>query len=152
MPYLPLRHTTRLVAIESVTQALQKSGLEFDSIVCCGLSGALVAPAVAANLNKNLVIVRKGESTHGDTVEIDYNVKFKNYVIVDDLVETGKTITNIKKQISRVFNEPRDKVECVGVYFYSQAPTAVYYIRFKEKFSKLWTGASDGPLSEERHD
>lgn len=74
------------------------SKLKFDSIAYTGHSGALVAIPVAIALKKHLIIVRKPhEKSHGVAIEKDNNAK--RCLIVDDFIETGKTIRRIKKYL-----------------------------------------------------
>jgi orotate phosphoribosyltransferase-like protein len=80
---------------------------KFDTIAFSGMSGAIIAPAIALAMNKALVLVRKkGDSTHSD-YEVEGNCEAKRYVIVDDFIETGKTRDYIKERMS--FFAPRSK-------------------------------------------
>jgi adenine/guanine phosphoribosyltransferase-like PRPP-binding protein len=80
---------------------------KFDTIAFSGMSGAIVAPAIALAMNKALVLVRKlNDSTHSSH-RIEGNCESKRYVIVDDFIETGRTRDYIKEQMS--FFAPRAK-------------------------------------------
>ncbi len=79
------------------------------SIVCTGVSGLLIGPAVATLLKLPLVVVRrKGDPSHssrpceGDRVD--------PYVIVDDLTASGATIA----RICDALGDPTGR-HCVGV-------------------------------------
>ena len=70
-----------------------------------GLSGSMIIPALAAKMKLQWAIVRK-ESSHSDyKVEVS-NIKVgkrnkKVYiVVVDDLIESGKTYKTVKKQVT----------------------------------------------------
>jgi len=65
----------------------------FDAIAFRGVSGALVAPAVAVAVGKPLIVVRKSEASHGRPVE--GAITAKRYVIVDDFVGAGGTVRAI---------------------------------------------------------
>lgn len=82
-----------------VKKAIKKvSKLNFDSIAYAGHSGALVAIPMAIALKKHLVIIRKPhEMSHGSVVEKTNAAR--NCLIVDDFIETGKTIKRIKKHL-----------------------------------------------------
>lgn len=135
MSYLLLDPKPRQRAITEAVRALRTSALEFDVIVCCGMSGALVAPDVARKLNKKLVIVRKRDGSHGHDVELCFNEDIGNYVIVDDLIESGKTIKLIRRRLHCY------KGRCVGIYLYNQSPLAPFIKLFKEKNLHLWIKA-----------
>lgn len=106
-----LRH-----AVEESARYLTEAGLHrFDAIAFTGVSGALVAPAVGYLIKKPVIVVRKGEGCHSKhPVESPFtSVSYEpsenaappwagNYVIVDDLVSSGKTVTNIITSINRV--------------------------------------------------
>jgi len=139
MSYLLLENGPREAAIQDAVSNLRKSGLEFRTIVACGLSGALIAPAIAARMNKVLVFVRKGESTHGHQVEIDITGDIGDYVIIDDLVEFGRTINRIRQALD---GDHKYGGHCVGVYFYNQSPLAPFYQTFAALNKDLWTHAS----------
>lgn len=130
MSYLPLDHTERRLSIDRAVHFLLKSTLEFETIVCTGLSGLLVAPEVAERLGKSLAIIRKGKSNHhGSDVERTYSGPIGNYIILDDFVESGRTI-------ARVIGDMNGEGVCVGSYFYGH--TGSYFLeKFKPKFAEL---------------
>lgn len=108
--------------IAATVRTLSDSGVEFDSIVFSGYSGALVAPAVCARLGKFPAIVRKEkEDSHGERVEYFYGRKLGRYVIVDDFIETGATI---KRIVSTISKDTRDRIkeraELVGVLLWKR--------------------------------
>ena len=83
----------------------------FDGIAFQGMSGAFIGPPVALRLNKSMLLVRKdGDTTHSaHKVEGDKTVR--KYVILDDFISTGDTLTNIKNHVKKF--QPRAK--CIGV-------------------------------------
>lgn len=103
----------------------------FDAIAFSGLSGALVAPILAMEMNKTLLCVRrKGEafdlgdvcdctrqSHSGRMVEGDKTAR--SYVIVDDFTSTGKTTTHIFDEIFS-FNP---WAACIGILEYNSVNT-----------------------------
>lgn len=110
---------TLLLVQSGAVKLLTDFGLDnFDAIAFCGISGALVAPAVAAMLDKELIVVRKRQdSSHSqEIVEGPYTTK--KYVIIDDLVESGKTarimIENIHYRLS-------EDAKCVALCLYNQS-------------------------------
>lgn len=90
------------------------SDLDFDSIAFRGMSGALIAPAVAANLNKNIILVRKNETRYS-TLEVEGPIGPQKYIIIDDFVHTGATVKAILEAIKKF--EPLAK--CQGLYLHS---------------------------------
>lgn len=109
-----LRQTIRLLKI-----ALQ--GHEFDSIAFRGMSGALVAPPLALSLRKELIVVRKPSdlASGSDATHSGYLVEgcksCKKYVIVDDLIISGRTTCSIYRAIKNF----APNAECIGAILYS---------------------------------
>jgi orotate phosphoribosyltransferase len=90
----------------------------FESIAFRGMSGAMIVPAIAHKLGVKMLMVRKEDGSHAwHKVEGD---PVKQYIIIDDFIETGDTINEIIKQIKN--NVARD-IQCVGVYLYHKSST-----------------------------
>jgi adenine/guanine phosphoribosyltransferase-like PRPP-binding protein len=87
---------------------------DFDAIAFRGLSGALVAPIVAMEMDKTLLAVRKTiEDCHsGLMVEGDYAAR--RYLILDDMISTGQTVHDIIKEIRIAI----PYAKCLGVLPY----------------------------------
>ena len=73
---------------------------EFDFVACSGLSGAIFASVLCEKMDKSLIVVRKGESSHSmHKVEgLPEHGKHK-YIIVDDFIASGRTIKHITDNI-----------------------------------------------------
>ena len=73
---------------------------DFDTIACRGTSGLLIGPLLAVRMKKSLIIVRKEtENSHSvQLVEGDANAH--RYVIVDDVMTSGRTAHFIKSKVS----------------------------------------------------
>src|SRR5271165_2371097 len=89
-------------------KALLSSKEKFDTIAFTGMSGALIAPIVAFEMGKNLLMVRKG-STHS-LHDLEGYIKCKRYVILDDFIDTGATVKRVQKAI---YNEI-SSAKCIG--------------------------------------
>jgi hypoxanthine phosphoribosyltransferase len=71
-------------------------------------------------------------------VEMLYNSNVGKFLILDDIVESGRTILHIKKSIEELFsNDPRVGARCVGVFLYNQSSRAPYVTRFIQRFPSL---------------
>jgi len=126
MSYLPL-NTDRIISmrqnIDSALHAMLDEGIEFDAIVIRGMSGALFAHYVFDKTGKPIVVVRKGESSHGRDVEIPYPSNIKKYIILDDLVASGNTIISIKQKMDEMpFKSKAYDFELVAIVLYGSAP------------------------------
>lgn len=102
------------LAIERTTEFLRIKTEEFDAIAFRGMSGALVAPSVAAALGKNLLMIRKEQSHSDMNVEGFYGIT-QRYVIVDDFISSGETCRTIIAKVKRF-----DKSNiCIGIVLYN---------------------------------
>jgi len=108
-----LNHKNRNKIIIKAVCDLRKISDQFDSIVCCGVSGLMVVPQIAELLDKHIVIIRKPNEKCYSDFPMEGVTPFR-YVIVDDLVCSGSTIKHIKHTIY----EDCPKARCVGVYCY----------------------------------
>lgn len=114
IPYLRL-------TIQWAKLALAK--YSFDAIAVRGVSGLLIGPALALELDKTLIVVRKpgdhkpifdGGSHSGYTIEGD--ISASRYVIVDDCVSSGTTAKEILRKIEERYLEARmPQPRCLGV-------------------------------------
>lgn len=108
-----LNHKNRNKIIIKAVCDLRKISDQFDSIVCCGVSGLMVVPQIAEILDKHIVVIRKyGERCYSE-FPMEGVTPFR-YVIVDDLVCSGSTI----KHINNTIYEDCPRSRCVGVYCY----------------------------------
>lgn len=129
---------------------LEEDGLTFTTIAFRGISGALIAPMIAAELGKSLMAVRKDHPTgHGsNAVEGDQNAK--QYIIVDDFIATGKTIREIIQAVSSSYG--RAEAMCVGVLqaYYFLRPEYKMYNTYSETFTTTLAAAIEDSLKGER--
>ena len=85
---------------------------DFDAIAFMGLSGALIAPILAMEMNKTLICVRKSDEVRHSYNEVEGDSNARRYIIIDDFVTSGGTVRRIVAEISRF--APRAK--CIGVF------------------------------------
>jgi adenine/guanine phosphoribosyltransferase-like PRPP-binding protein len=107
-----LNHKIRNKIIIKAVCDLRKISKDFDSIACCGVSGLMVVPQIAEILNKNILVVRKDERRYSDfTTE---GIAPFRYVVIDDLICSGKTV----KHITDTIKEEYPRARALGVYCY----------------------------------
>ena len=111
-------------AIRGMKKLILKSNIEFDAIAYTGQSGALVAPTIAYLLNKHLIMVRKDVELSGshsfNRVEgyVNKNEPI-NYIIIDDFVETGKTINTIHEKIADAAGNLPSNIILKGIFLWN---------------------------------
>lgn len=100
----------------------------FDAIAFSGLSGALIAPILALELNKTLLCVRRKGEAYSATGSFDGSHSYRTvegdravrrYIIIDDFTSTGTTVQHI---FDSVF-ELNPHAQCIGVMEWMFAKT-----------------------------
>ncbi len=91
----------------------QCHGLDFDAFACRGLSGMLVAPIVAMEMGKTLLVVRKKDEDNHSSRMVEGDIGARRYVIVDDLISSGATCRAIIEEIREV-----SEAQCIGIIRY----------------------------------
>lgn len=100
----------RLEKIDLAVAVMGKTKFKDCAVVASGLSGSLMAVAIADKLSRPMAIVRKEiENNHGMPVEASETIK--KYLIVDDQIDTGKTIGFIIETMKKYHL----KSKCVGI-------------------------------------
>lgn len=86
-------------AIRSIRNNIGVDG--FDTIAVRGISGVTFGTLLAHALEKNLCIIRKKDGSHSSNkIESGQNIQGR-YIIVDDLVDTGRTVGKIIQTIKK---------------------------------------------------
>lgn len=96
-PIVTYKGTTKVV--NYLVKHLKPYTVQFDAIAFRGLSGALIAPIVAQRLGKNIIGVRKKEEKRHSSHTVE-GVVCNKYIIIDDFVDEGYTITAIYSEIA----------------------------------------------------
>ena len=107
-----LNHKYRNKIIMGAYSYIKSLNIEYTAIACCGASGMLIVPQIAELLKKNIIMIRKKRDGYSEFIV--EGVAAKNYIIIDDLICSGKTIKHIVSSIRK--ETPRSN--CVGVYCY----------------------------------
>lgn len=105
--------------IKRAIDALEPISNKFDTIAFRGYSGGLVAPAVAAYLGKDLIIVRKDNENCHTSHSVEGFKRIQRYIIIDDFTETGATLEDIINKAQ----ELNPKNRCAGAFFYRNSNT-----------------------------
>lgn len=111
----------RRAILKMLRAMIKKSGIEFDTVVCRGISGCLVVPTLADSLRKPFLLIRKeGDGNHSGLL-FEGHAEVQKFIIVDDLIDTGNTIRAIlsamKEGNSKDTGMPHAK--CVGIFLYN---------------------------------
>ena len=100
-------------SVELVAQRLK--GIQYDTIVGCGVSGTILLFPLQARLGKHVAVIRKPNDGTHSMQNIEGTIGSR-YVIVDDQVSSGATVRYIKEQIANQFvAHGKGKPRFVGV-------------------------------------
>lgn len=104
-----------------IKEALKTKQLHnFQAIAFTGISGTLVAPFIAHTLKKTLILIRK-EDGHHSCYGVEGDMGALNYIILDDFIDSGKTIKKIINDINgRGSYLPKHEMRCVGIALYDE--------------------------------
>ena len=106
------------LAIDEMQKLLD--GLDFDVVAGAESRGFIFGAAIAYNLHKPFILIRKKGKLPGDTVEQTYNLEYgtatieihkdaiapgQKVVIVDDLIATGGTVEAAAQLIEKLGGE-----------------------------------------------
>lgn len=120
-----VNHRERQEVIQHCLEVLRPIRDEFDAIVGTGCSGLTMGATLAYLLDKNFVIVRKdGDRSHSGFA-VEGNPGY-SYVIVDDLVCSGKTMQRILATMER---ECGQRPKCLG---------ALLFVGIENPLEKRW--------------
>lgn len=123
-------YLTRLMTLDNLTktisrltEALKPHANQFDTIAFRGVSGTMIGPILAMNLQKEMLVVRKlpheSHASHSWRL-VEGNGECQKYIIVDDIVASGATLFNICDEIRNVGNWVYGPPKCVGLATFLQ--------------------------------
>lgn len=101
--------TDRKCVVKNSIAVLSK--YDFDAIAFQGLSGALIAPIIAMQMDKTLIAVRKPNEECHSLYRVEGDVAARRYIIVDDFISSGNTVRAILNAVYYV----NSSAKCLGV-------------------------------------
>lgn len=110
---------TRNKTTEELVEYIQSSNLKFDSLVVTGISGLVIGSILSYKINKNLCVVRKSRKTHSLLKVESGKDTIDSYLIIDDIMDSGKTVRSIIKELRKAERISGLK-RCIGGIFYDQ--------------------------------
>ena len=117
--------------------------LKFTHIAVTGLSGLWVGPSVASLLGKEILVIRKDVNDSPSKCQVEFSKKVDGYVILDDLIETGKTVNNIISVVQKSKDEWDETVNNPhGFYRQSKKECRAFIRQLRRQFGKEPIGAS----------
>lgn len=121
------------IMVAKATKVLE--GVDFDTMIGTGLSGALVVPLIARAMNKAFAIVRKeNDSSHRERA-IEGTIGDR-WIFVDDFVSSGATLNRVKEHVKNAqggqpYGWDAFATEFAGTYQYARdsfvSPASNYF-------------------------
>jgi hypothetical protein len=120
--YLERVFTGRRKTIASLVTLMQPMASKFEYVAFRGMSGALIAPCVAEALGKEFTMVRKPcDTDHSHSTRSVEGYVGGDYVIVDDLASSGRTVLQIQAAIEKQTDKTRCRPgKCVAIFLYNE--------------------------------
>jgi adenine/guanine phosphoribosyltransferase-like PRPP-binding protein len=125
--------------VERAEANLKGAEIEFDCFVGIGLSGYLALPILSLHFNVPYLALRK-EEDGSHSHQIAEGKLGRKYVLVDDFVQTGKTISNAIARLRDLSSRTTFDAECVGVFLYESGFNGEmynYHEGTREGFTRL---------------
>jgi orotate phosphoribosyltransferase-like protein len=113
-------HFDRVENIERIVDRLEPYLDDFDAIAVSGASMMLISSVVAYRLGKNIILIRKENEKCYSTNNVE-GMTGQRYIIVDDLVASGRTLRYIITSIGAYLSDC--KLIGIGTYFKRMAFT-----------------------------
>lgn len=128
--------------VQAFTKAIEDKVFgEFDGIACIGTSGLAVAPILAYQFDKHLMVVRKENDASHKESDIESHDSVTRYIIVDDFVSSGRTLENIIRGINKGFKYwDREVPTYIGGFFWNQCWGSCHLkemCQFRDSFKEL---------------
>lgn len=94
-------------------------GVDFDTLVGVGFSGALVLPMLSLGLRKHMLLIRKPGDSHRyhDDVGAEGNLG-NRWLFVDDGMVTGGTLEHARHEVARLARQAGQATQFAGAYLY----------------------------------
>jgi adenine/guanine phosphoribosyltransferase-like PRPP-binding protein len=94
-------------------------------IVCCGISGQSIAWPISYKLQIPVAVIRKpNEKSHGNEIE-NFNPE-ESFIILDDLISTGRTLTYILAKLRTHYHKEIAN-NCKAIVLYDQYSTRTIF-------------------------
>lgn len=93
----------------------------FDVVAGTGNSGALLCAALSYKLGIPLITVRKEVESHCSGMTVTGHYLDSRYLIIDDLISSGKTMKRVVNEINRASSYTGRTSKCVGIVLYHRA-------------------------------
>jgi adenine/guanine phosphoribosyltransferase-like PRPP-binding protein len=101
--------------VNNLVRMIKRSNIKFNAVAFRGMSGSIVAPVVAARLNKQMIMIRKSDDDSHSNLSVEGDTSVRSYIIIDDRIASGETVRTINRHLSEfTFNQAKLR----GVFLY----------------------------------
>jgi hypothetical protein len=94
------------------------AGVSYDTMAGTGMSGALVIPMLARELDSRWLILRKPGDSHHHGSSPGQGSLGNRWLFVDDGIKTGATVRRVYDQVTRIAAQRGHPTEFAGAYLY----------------------------------
>lgn len=146
-PYLGNAVNSEMIApvVTNLVKLIKESGVQFDTVVFRGMSGALIAPIIAHRLKKEIIFVRKSEDNSHSSRYCEGHTQSQRFIIIDDFIASGETLRRCFKAIRDMADkfsewEQSARATCVGVFLYDSGE---YRMKTQGRFDVSFNSSLD---------
>lgn len=128
--------------INTLAEELKPFKDKFDTIVFTGSSGCMVGPALASKMNKQMLLVRKENDNSHSSYLCEGYYELSNYIIIDDLISTCRTIRRIVGRIIDDCDVKKQRqnplpINCIGIMTYFDPDDGQPYLPGGIRYEKV---------------
>ncbi len=116
-PFDSLRRKDIIDWVSLILGKEEMSGV--NAIAVRGISGIVMGSIVAHVLNLKLIVVRKENEDSHASYQVEGLSSDLKYVIIDDLVSSGRTVKTIMQDIKNSALGRYINIECAGILLYT---------------------------------
>jgi hypothetical protein len=112
------------IVVKKMSKAINEFRRSYpvEAIAFTGVSGSAMAFPISYELNLSLVCIRRHtDPCHFDGGSYEGMAGIKNYIIVDDMIDTGSTVRYIQEEV----RNKSPKAICQGIFLFNDAGNLV---------------------------
>ncbi len=95
------------------------NNLQFDTVVCTGTSGLLVAPLIARAMGRHLLVVRKPSDKKNHSLNTCEGWLGSSWLFVDDQISSGTTLARVAHAVRKA---KQPVPQFMGAFLYDRRP------------------------------
>lgn len=113
-----------------------REGLDFDTVVGIGMSGALALGVVAIELGIPNVLILRKDSTSSHSYSSHEGRLGKRWLFVDDFIDSGSTFRGVHKRFEQLAADRELTVKFAGAFLYAHQFSGGEYLSPQRTYTR----------------